>query len=80
MLDKALAVLREFCQDVQTGGPNIEEEWPDLYQTYLHAQEVLTEAKEQGVGLRSHDLSCPQHVGSECTCGAFEHNEKVYGE
>lgn len=41
----ALAVLREFCQDVQAGGPNLAEEWPDLQITYKKAQAVITDAK-----------------------------------
>ena len=40
-----LEVLKEFCQDVQAGGPNIQEEWPDLYVTYQHAQAVISKAK-----------------------------------
>lgn len=34
-----------------------------------------TESEE----LRSHAVSCPQRMGQECTCGAFEHNERIYG-
>lgn len=40
-----LATLREFCQDVQTGGPNIAEDWPDLYVTYQHAQAAIAKAE-----------------------------------
>lgn len=42
-----LAVLREFCQDVQAGGPNLAEEWPDLQVTYEHAQAAIAKAEDR---------------------------------
>lgn len=36
---------REFCQDVQAGGPSLAEEWPDLQITYKKAQAVIADAK-----------------------------------
>jgi len=38
----ALAILREFCEDVQVTGPdNLEQDWPDLHATYQKAQALL---------------------------------------
>lgn len=40
-----LNVLEELCQDIQSGGPEIEAEWPDLHVTYQHAQDAISTVK-----------------------------------
>jgi hypothetical protein len=38
----AIAVLREFCDDVKRAGVReTTQEWPDLYETWRHARAVL---------------------------------------
>ena len=40
-----LAALHEFCADVDAVGPeHVAEDWPDLYQTYTKAQDLLLKA------------------------------------
>lgn len=40
-----LDILLEFIQDVQSTGPNVAEDWPDLQITYEHAQAIITKAQ-----------------------------------
>ena len=50
MEERALAILREFVQDVDAVGiRNMKEDWPDLLVTYTKAKKLLRQAKAASV-------------------------------